>query len=200
MSDHYTPSSTSNVPSTSGFQHSLIQHESQGRSHADSHVHNGSSSEEPRNRRADSVISVCSGRSTHSFDVAKPAFARTTSESSSVASVRRRVSRVGIFRTVDSFGDFTARPGWHRLSPLFLFIPHFCSVPLNEQPRYMVSTGLCTLPKADAEPGVDPSKPDGGHSSMLALSARCGITVVGFSRDSLSIQRLDNKTPPEFLD
>jgi hypothetical protein len=35
---------------------------------------------------------------------------------------------------------------------------------------------------------------------MLALNTRCETTVVDFSRDSLSIQRLNNETLPEFLD
>ncbi|KAL2155780.1 hypothetical protein VTH82DRAFT_522 [Thermothelomyces myriococcoides] len=50
-----------------------------------------------------------------------------------------------------------------------------------------------------AEPGVDPSKPDGGHASMPTLSAPCTITVVDFSQEHLSIQRHDNETLPTFL-
>jgi len=54
--------------------------------------------------------------------------------------------------------------------------------------------------RSSLEPNVDPNKPDGGHISMLALNTRCETTVVDFSRDSLSIQRLNNETLPEFLD
>ncbi|KAL2160457.1 hypothetical protein VTH06DRAFT_1145 [Thermothelomyces fergusii] len=50
-----------------------------------------------------------------------------------------------------------------------------------------------------AEPGVDPSKPDGGHASMPTLSAPCAITVVDFSQERLSMQRHDNGTLPTFL-
>ncbi|KAK4033168.1 hypothetical protein C8A01DRAFT_19868 [Parachaetomium inaequale] len=50
-----------------------------------------------------------------------------------------------------------------------------------------------------AEPGVDPTKPDGGHASMPTLSAPCKITVVDFSQDHLSLQRLDNETLAAFL-
>jgi hypothetical protein len=46
---------------------------------------------------------------------------------------------------------------------------------------------------------VDPTKPDGGHASMPTLSAPCKITVVDFSQDHLSIQRLDNETLAAFL-
>ncbi|KAK4152646.1 hypothetical protein C8A00DRAFT_34624 [Chaetomidium leptoderma] len=49
------------------------------------------------------------------------------------------------------------------------------------------------------EPGVDPTKPDGGHASMPILSAPCKITVVDFSQDRLSIQKLDNETLATFL-
>ncbi|KAK4237272.1 hypothetical protein C8A03DRAFT_16156 [Achaetomium macrosporum] len=50
-----------------------------------------------------------------------------------------------------------------------------------------------------AEPGVDPTKPDGGHASMPTLSAPCEITIVDFSHDNLSIKRLDNETLTPFL-
>ncbi|KAK0711705.1 hypothetical protein B0H67DRAFT_586109 [Lasiosphaeris hirsuta] len=50
-----------------------------------------------------------------------------------------------------------------------------------------------------SEPGVDPSKPDGGHASMPTLSAPCDITIVDFSQDNLSIRRLDNETLGPFL-
>ncbi|KAL2271951.1 hypothetical protein VTJ83DRAFT_1322 [Remersonia thermophila] len=51
-----------------------------------------------------------------------------------------------------------------------------------------------------AEPGVDPTKPDGGHGSMPILSTRCEITVVDFSQEDLSIRKLDNETLPGFLE
>ncbi|GAB1320863.1 Magnesium and cobalt transporter CorA [Madurella fahalii] len=50
-----------------------------------------------------------------------------------------------------------------------------------------------------AEPGVDPSKPDGGHASMPTLSAPCDITVVDFSEDRFSMQKLDNETLNGFM-
>ncbi|KAK3944338.1 putative transporter [Diplogelasinospora grovesii] len=50
-----------------------------------------------------------------------------------------------------------------------------------------------------AEPGVDPSKPDGGHASMPTLSASCEITVVDFSQDQLNLQTFDNETLGPFL-
>lgn len=54
-------------------------------------------------------------------------------------------------------------------------------------------------PTAGAEPGVDPSKPDGGHASMPTLSAPCTITIVDFSHERLSIRKLDNETLATFL-
>lgn len=50
-----------------------------------------------------------------------------------------------------------------------------------------------------AEPGVDPSKPDGGHASRPTLSAACEITVVDFSQDDISIRRFDNESLISFL-
>jgi hypothetical protein len=50
-----------------------------------------------------------------------------------------------------------------------------------------------------SEPGVDPSKPDGGHASMPTLSAPCEITVVDFSMTDISIHDFDNKTLISFL-
>ncbi|KAK4119684.1 hypothetical protein N657DRAFT_684310 [Parathielavia appendiculata] len=50
-----------------------------------------------------------------------------------------------------------------------------------------------------AEPGVDPSKPDGGHASIPTLRRPCEITVVDFSQDQLSIQKFDNETLAAFL-
>ncbi|KAK5653172.1 hypothetical protein OQA88_9271 [Cercophora sp. LCS_1] len=50
-----------------------------------------------------------------------------------------------------------------------------------------------------AEPGLDPSKPDGGHASMPTLSTPCRITVVDFSQESLSIHHHDNETLGDYL-
>jgi hypothetical protein len=58
---------------------------------------------------------------------------------------------------------------------------------------------LDDVDSAGAEPGVDPTKPDGGHASMPTLSAPCEITVVDFSQDNLSIQKFDNETLPSFM-
>ncbi|KAI1378386.1 hypothetical protein F4677DRAFT_413099 [Hypoxylon crocopeplum] len=43
-----------------------------------------------------------------------------------------------------------------------------------------------------AEPGIDPSKPDGGQDSTPGLHADCQITVVDFSQDNLQIHELGN--------
>lgn len=51
-----------------------------------------------------------------------------------------------------------------------------------------------------AEPGFDPSKPDGGHSEVSTLSAPCEITVVDFSQEDLRVRRFDNKSFIEFLE
>ncbi|ORY68511.1 uncharacterized protein BCR38DRAFT_335848 [Pseudomassariella vexata] len=50
-----------------------------------------------------------------------------------------------------------------------------------------------------AEPGVDTSKPDGGHASMSQLHAECQITIVDFSQDQLAIHELNNTEMIEFL-
>lgn len=50
-----------------------------------------------------------------------------------------------------------------------------------------------------SEPGFDPSKPDGGHGSLTALSAPCEITVVDFSQSDMHVQRFDNANFVEFL-
>ncbi|KAK4200513.1 putative transporter [Triangularia verruculosa] len=51
-----------------------------------------------------------------------------------------------------------------------------------------------------SEPGVDPTKPDGGHASMPTLSAPCDITIVDFSEGKLSIQTKDNTSLGSFLE
>lgn len=43
-----------------------------------------------------------------------------------------------------------------------------------------------------SEPGVDTSKPDGGHTSTSKLRAQCQITIVDFSEDHIVIHELDN--------
>lgn len=50
-----------------------------------------------------------------------------------------------------------------------------------------------------AEPGVDPSKPDGGHGSMPMLRAPCQITIVDFNEDKFSIQKHNNESLESFL-
>ena len=50
-----------------------------------------------------------------------------------------------------------------------------------------------------AEPGVDTSKPDGGHGSMVNLRAKCQITIVDFSEDDIVIHELDNDQMIAFL-
>ncbi len=50
-----------------------------------------------------------------------------------------------------------------------------------------------------AEPGFDPSKPDGGHASVPQLSTQSDITVVDFSQHEIATQHLDNYSIAEFL-
>lgn len=50
-----------------------------------------------------------------------------------------------------------------------------------------------------AEPGVDPTKPDGGHALRPTLSAPCDITVVDFSHEDMSMRRFDNDSLIPFL-
>ncbi|OIW32860.1 hypothetical protein CONLIGDRAFT_609300 [Coniochaeta ligniaria NRRL 30616] len=50
-----------------------------------------------------------------------------------------------------------------------------------------------------SEPGVDTSKPDGGHGSMVDLSAKCQITIVDFSEDNIIIHEFDNDQMIAFL-
>ncbi|RYP62515.1 hypothetical protein DL771_009698 [Monosporascus sp. 5C6A] len=54
--------------------------------------------------------------------------------------------------------------------------------------------------KPGAEPGMDPSKPDGGQSSSLpTLHAECQITVVDFSQTGLEIHEFENKALIDFV-
>ncbi|KAF3770255.1 hypothetical protein M406DRAFT_335962 [Cryphonectria parasitica EP155] len=50
-----------------------------------------------------------------------------------------------------------------------------------------------------AEPGLDPYKTDGGHGSMLNLTATCEITVVDFSHDDIDVKSMTNETLSLFL-
>ncbi|KAK6864828.1 hypothetical protein PG990_005733 [Apiospora arundinis] len=51
-----------------------------------------------------------------------------------------------------------------------------------------------------AEPGLDTSKPDGGHASMENLHAECQITIVDFSPDDIAIHELDNQQMIDFIE
>ncbi|RYP74711.1 hypothetical protein DL769_003970 [Monosporascus sp. CRB-8-3] len=54
--------------------------------------------------------------------------------------------------------------------------------------------------KPGAEPGMDPSKPDGGQpGSLPTLHAECQITVVDFSQTDLEIHEFENKGLIEFV-
>ncbi|KAI0010194.1 hypothetical protein F4779DRAFT_578486 [Xylariaceae sp. FL0662B] len=53
--------------------------------------------------------------------------------------------------------------------------------------------------KPGAEPGIDPSKPDGGRETVPDLHALCQITVVDFSEQDLEIHELDNSELIEFV-
>ncbi|RYP77321.1 hypothetical protein DL770_007088 [Monosporascus sp. CRB-9-2] len=54
--------------------------------------------------------------------------------------------------------------------------------------------------KPGAEPGIDPSKPDGGQpGSLPTLHADCQITVVDFSQTDLEIHEFENKELVEFV-
>lgn len=50
-----------------------------------------------------------------------------------------------------------------------------------------------------AEPGVDTSKPDGGHAGT-GLHAECQITIVDFSPDHFAVHELDNSSLVTFLE
>jgi hypothetical protein len=51
-----------------------------------------------------------------------------------------------------------------------------------------------------AEPGIDPSQPDGGHpGSVPDLHAQCQITVVDFSQEELEVHELWNKELIDFV-
>jgi hypothetical protein len=50
-----------------------------------------------------------------------------------------------------------------------------------------------------AEPGVDTSKPDGGHD-MGGLHAECQITIVDFSQERIEVHDFDNTEMIDFLE
>ncbi|KAI0183015.1 magnesium and cobalt transporter cora [Xylaria flabelliformis] len=50
-----------------------------------------------------------------------------------------------------------------------------------------------------AEPGIDPTKPDGGQEITPDLHAECQITVVDFSKDDLKVHELDNEELIDFV-
>jgi hypothetical protein len=49
------------------------------------------------------------------------------------------------------------------------------------------------------EPGLDPSKPNGGRAQLPTLHASCEITVVDFSEDDMMMHHLDNGSLPEWV-
>ncbi|KAI2631058.1 hypothetical protein GGR54DRAFT_635661 [Hypoxylon sp. NC1633] len=50
-----------------------------------------------------------------------------------------------------------------------------------------------------AEPGVDPSQPDGGLDTVPTLHTACRVTVVDFSQEDLAINKLNNSQLVEFI-
>ncbi|KAI1749186.1 hypothetical protein F4782DRAFT_514264 [Xylaria castorea] len=50
-----------------------------------------------------------------------------------------------------------------------------------------------------AEPGIDPTKLDGGQETTPDLHAECQITVVDFSQEDLKIHELDNRELIDFV-
>ncbi|KAB5517532.1 hypothetical protein GE09DRAFT_1045293 [Coniochaeta sp. 2T2.1] len=65
----------------------------------------------------------------------------------------------------------------------------------------LVEQGLDDRPgwRPGSEPGVDVTKADGGHGSMVNLRAKCQITIVDFSEDNIVIHELDNDEMIAFL-
>jgi hypothetical protein len=63
-----------------------------------------------------------------------------------------------------------------------------------------VSTNPRGITTSDgAEPGLDPTKSDGGQPLVVGLRQRCDIDVVDFSEDDLSLHYLDNDSLGDFL-
>lgn len=50
------------------------------------------------------------------------------------------------------------------------------------------------------EPGLDPSKPNGGRAETPTLQEKCQITVVDYSEKDMTMRELDNSTLLDFLD
>lgn len=50
------------------------------------------------------------------------------------------------------------------------------------------------------EPGLDPSKPNGGRAQTPAIHAECDITVVDYSEDDMVMYYLTNATLPGWLE
>ncbi|KAI5867924.1 hypothetical protein GGS23DRAFT_543214 [Durotheca rogersii] len=50
-----------------------------------------------------------------------------------------------------------------------------------------------------AEPGIDPSQPDGGQDTMPSLHTECQITVVDFSQEDLQVLDLTNAELIDFI-
>ncbi|KAI0166184.1 hypothetical protein GGR57DRAFT_15282 [Xylariaceae sp. FL1272] len=50
-----------------------------------------------------------------------------------------------------------------------------------------------------AEPGLDPTKVDGGQDTVPTLHADCQVTVVDFSQDHLQVHELDNSQLVDFV-
>jgi hypothetical protein len=50
------------------------------------------------------------------------------------------------------------------------------------------------------EPGLDPSKPNGGRATLPTLHAECEITVVDYSEDDMMMHHLDNASLPPWLE
>jgi hypothetical protein len=54
--------------------------------------------------------------------------------------------------------------------------------------------------RAGQEPGLDPSKPNGGRARALTLHEECQITVVDFSEDDMHMRDMDNAQLISFLE
>ncbi|KFY59146.1 hypothetical protein V496_05767 [Pseudogymnoascus sp. VKM F-4515 (FW-2607)] len=54
--------------------------------------------------------------------------------------------------------------------------------------------------KPGQEPGLDPTRPNGGREQSLPLRAECDITVVDYSEDDMVMRHLTNETLPLWLE
>ncbi|KAH7130863.1 hypothetical protein EDB81DRAFT_905445 [Dactylonectria macrodidyma] len=84
--------------------------------------------------------------------------------------LRRRNTRALTFKTVEDYDEF--------------------------------DTAFSTRPgwQPGSEPGYDPMLPDGGHASMLTLSAPCEIAVIDISKTNMVKRHFDNESFIEFLE